>query len=120
MPGGITGSGGRFQQIHGVNEQQDFSNGLKTMTATDAADSPFSRILGERFSPSQVYVGGNSRKSSEMMSGSMVTFMEQEDNKRIPSLVLSCPIFNTATELPACHSSLSFTLCTDPRIFIVS
>jgi hypothetical protein len=76
MPGGMTGIGGRFQQSQGVNEQQDFSNGLKTMTATDAAESPSSRIAGERFPPSQVCAGGNSRKSSETMSGSIVTFME--------------------------------------------
>jgi hypothetical protein len=50
----MTGSGGRFQQVQGVNEQQDFSNGLKTITATDDARSPRSRIRGEWFPPSQV------------------------------------------------------------------
>jgi hypothetical protein len=37
MPAGITGNGGRFQQIQGANEQQDRSNGFATMTATDTA-----------------------------------------------------------------------------------
>jgi len=72
IPAGITGRGGRFQQIHGVKEQQDFSNGLNTMTATDLAERPVIQIRGERFSPSQVCVGGNSRKSSETTSFSMV------------------------------------------------
>jgi hypothetical protein len=66
-----------------VNEQQDFSNGLKTMMATDAADSPFSRMTGERFSPSQVWVGGNSRKSSETMSGSMISSSGWQDIKNV-------------------------------------
>jgi hypothetical protein len=38
-----------------VNEQQDFSKGLNTILATDAAFNPLSEIHGERFSPSQVY-----------------------------------------------------------------
>jgi hypothetical protein len=71
----MTGSGGRFQQSHGVNEQQDFSKGLKTMMATETAESPRSRTAGDRFSPSQVWAGGNSRKSSDTTSGSMVTSM---------------------------------------------
>ena len=58
----MRGTGGRFQQIQGVNEQQDFSNGLKTMMATDAAESPLSRIAGERFSPSQVCGRGELKK----------------------------------------------------------
>src|SRR5512145_1798955 len=69
----MTGTGGMFQQSQVVNEQQDFSNGLKTITATEAADNPFSRIAGDRFPPSQVCSGGNSRKSSETMSGSMIS-----------------------------------------------
>jgi hypothetical protein len=75
MPAGITETGGRFQQIQGVNEQHDFSKGLKTMTATDTADSPLSRMAGERFCPSQVCARGNSRKSSETESDSIGTFM---------------------------------------------
>jgi hypothetical protein len=35
IPGGITWTGGMFQMIQGVKEQQDFSNGLKTITTTD-------------------------------------------------------------------------------------
>src|SRR5208337_963445 len=72
-PSGITGTGGMFQQIHGVNEQQDFSNGLKTMTAMDAASLliPFSRMRGEILPPSQVFVGGNVRKSSVTISRSI-------------------------------------------------
>jgi hypothetical protein len=40
-------------------------------------------MAGEIFSPSQVCVGGNSRKSSETMSGFMGTSMERKDNKRM-------------------------------------
>jgi hypothetical protein len=71
IPGGICCTGGRFQMIHGVKEQQDFSNGLKTITATDAAFNPLKVRGGERFPPSQVWVGGNSRKPSETISLSM-------------------------------------------------
>jgi hypothetical protein len=60
-----------FQTIHGVNEQQDFSNGLKTITATDDAFNPSRVREGDRFPPSQVWVGGNSRKSSETKSRSI-------------------------------------------------
>jgi hypothetical protein len=77
----MTGNGGRFQQIHGVNEQQDFSNGLNTITATDVAFSPLSLIRGERFSPSQVWVGGNSRKSKETKICSIPTPLGREHIK---------------------------------------
>jgi len=92
MPGGMTGTGGRFQQIHGVKEQQDFSKGLKTMTATDAADNPPSRMAGDRFSPSQVCTGGNSRKSSETVSGFIGTSMEWQGNKRMPPAGILIPV----------------------------
>jgi hypothetical protein len=59
--------------IQGENEQQDFSKGLNTIMAIDAAFKPFSLILGERLSPSQVYVGGNSRKSRDTIRGSITT-----------------------------------------------
>jgi hypothetical protein len=65
IPGGICCTGGIFQTIQGVKEQQDFSNGLKIITATDDAFNPLRVIRGDRFPPSQVWVGGNSRKSSE-------------------------------------------------------
>jgi hypothetical protein len=59
--------------IHEVYEQQDFSKGLKTITATDAAFNPLSMMRGEMFSPSQVCMGGNSRKSSETIRRSVAT-----------------------------------------------
>jgi hypothetical protein len=59
-----------------VNEQQDFSKGLKTMIATETADNPPSRMAGEIFSPSQVCTGGNSRNPSETVSGFIRTSME--------------------------------------------
>jgi hypothetical protein len=73
IPAGISGTGGRFQMIHGENEQQDFSNGLKIITATEAAFSPLRMRRGEIFSPSQVCVGGNSRKSSVTIRRSIIT-----------------------------------------------
>jgi hypothetical protein len=120
MPAGITGNGGRFQQSHGVNEQQDFSNGLKTMTATDAADSPFRRMAGERFSPSQVCVGGNSRKSSETVSGSIVISLGQEDNKRMSPADARLSSCTPGPGAPVPPSPFPVTLWSDPRIFIVS
>ena len=51
IPGRICSTGGMFQIIQGVNEQQDFSKGLNTIMATDAAFNPLSEIPGERFSP---------------------------------------------------------------------
>ena len=67
----MRGTGGRFQIIHGVYEQQDFSKGLKAITATDAAFSPLNIRRGDMFSPSQVCMGGNSRKSSETIRRSI-------------------------------------------------
>lgn len=65
--------GGIFQIIQGLNEQQDFSKGLNTILATDAAFNPLSEIPGERFSPSQVCCFGNSRKSSEILWRSIIS-----------------------------------------------
>jgi hypothetical protein len=59
--------------IQGVNEQQDFSKGLNTITAIDEASRPFNLIRGERLSPSQVCVGGNSRKSRDTIRVSITT-----------------------------------------------
>jgi hypothetical protein len=97
----MTGTGGRFQQIHGVNEQQDFSNGLKTMTATDAADKPPSRRAGDRFSPSQVCTRGNSRKSSDTVSGFIGTSMEWQGNKWMPQADLRIPVPPASLMRPA-------------------
>ena len=69
---GDYGCGGMFHMIQGVNEQQDFSKGLNTIIAIDAAFSPFNLIRGERLSPSQVCVGGNSRKSRDTIRGSLL------------------------------------------------
>jgi hypothetical protein len=71
IPGGICCTGGMFQTIHGVKEQQDFSNGLKIITATDDAFNPLRVRRGDRFPPSHVWEGGNSRKSSETTSRSI-------------------------------------------------
>jgi hypothetical protein len=60
-----------FQMSQGQNEQQDGWNGLTAITATDTALSPDSLIRGEMLGPSQVWVGGNSRKSSLTTRGSM-------------------------------------------------
>lgn len=72
--------------IHGVKEQQDFSNGLKTIIATDAAFSPLRVRRGEWFPPSQVWVGGNSRKSSETTILSITTENQFYEYKRIDVL----------------------------------
>jgi hypothetical protein len=55
----------------GQNEQQDGWKGLTAITATDTAERPEILIRGDILLPSHVYVGGNSRKSSLMTSGSM-------------------------------------------------
>jgi hypothetical protein len=59
--------------IHGEYEQQDLLKGLKTITATDAAFRPFNNTRGEMLSPSQVCVGGNSKKSKETIRRSIIT-----------------------------------------------
>jgi hypothetical protein len=59
--------------IHGIYEQQDLLKGLKTITATYAAFSPFTLRWGEMFSQSQVFVGGNSKKSRETIIRSITT-----------------------------------------------
>jgi hypothetical protein len=79
IPSGITGKGGMFQIIHGVKEQQDFSNGLTTITATETACRSLSLMRGELFPPSQVFVTGNSRKSSVTTSFSIPTNREERD-----------------------------------------
>jgi hypothetical protein len=93
IPGGISCTGGIFQMIQGVKEQQDFSNGLKTITATDDAFNPLRVRRGDWFPPSQVWVGGNSRKSSETTSRSITTRIGHESiNISFP--VLLSPVFN--------------------------
>jgi hypothetical protein len=66
-----------FQQIHGVKEQQDFSNGLNTMADKDAAPRliPFSRMRGDLLLPSRVCMGGNVRKSSVTISCSIAPLL---------------------------------------------
>lgn len=46
--------------------------------ATDAAFNPLNLMLGETLSPSQVCMGGNSRKSRETMRLSITTKIENE------------------------------------------
>jgi hypothetical protein len=95
MPAGISGTGGRFQMIHGVYELQDFSKGLKIITATDAAFSPLSMMRGEMFSPSQVCVGGNSKKSSETIRRSITTKVGQKKiNVSFPGLFITSLLYS--------------------------
>jgi hypothetical protein len=51
----------------GQKEQQDGWKGFTAITATDAALRLETLIRGEVSDPSQVWVGGNSRKSSLTM-----------------------------------------------------
>jgi hypothetical protein len=97
----------------------DFSNGLKTMMVTDAADRPSGRMTGERFSPSQVCSRGNSRKSSETLSGFMDTSMDGRVIKgcfRHVTPSLPAP----AIRRPSRSGYGPANPCADPRIFIVS
>ena len=78
--------------IHGVKEQQDFSTGLKTITTTDDAVNPLNVRRGDRVPQSQVWVDGNSRKSSETTSRSITAKIGHESNISFP--VLLSPVNN--------------------------
>ncbi len=67
----MTSTGGKFQASHGENEQQDGIKGFTAMTAREFEEILPMRINGEESSPSQVWVGGNSRKSSLTISFSI-------------------------------------------------
>lgn len=71
---------------HGQNEQQDGWNGFTAMTARDPDLRPEIRILGETSAPSQVWVGGNSRKSSLITSGSMEIYRQGGIKQDLPGL----------------------------------
>lgn len=74
IPAGISPARGMFQINQGQNEQQDGWKGLTAMTATETAESPSMRILGDVSPPSQVCEGGNSRKSRRTTSLSMTAW----------------------------------------------
>ncbi len=40
MPAGLIGTGGRIQQVHGVNEQQDFLKRVQDHDSNRCTDSP--------------------------------------------------------------------------------
>ena len=64
--------GGIFQASQGEKEQHEGMKGFTAITASET-DLRFSILIrGDSSSPSQVFVGGNSRKSSLTISFSIV------------------------------------------------